>query len=78
MGRIKGGRMNIENLTSSRLLKPAEVAKILSISRAQAYRLLQTGEIHSVRILGSVRVIVDDLFCYIEEHRSKNGQVGIQ
>ena len=63
--------MDIENLTNYRLLRPAEVAKILGISRAQVYRLIQMGEIPSVRILGSIRVRPEDLLHCIEEHASK-------
>ncbi len=43
------------------LLKPAEVAQILQISRAKAYQLLQRGEIPTVRIGTIVRVKRSDL-----------------
>jgi excisionase family DNA binding protein len=49
-----------------RLLKIPEVASILSISRAMAYNLVQTGEIRSVHIRSSRRVRVKDLQEYIE------------
>jgi excisionase family DNA binding protein len=49
-----------------RLLKIPEVASILSISRAMAYNLVQTGEIRSVHIRSSRRVRIKDLQEYIE------------
>ena len=42
--------MDIEYITKSKLLKAPEVAEILNISRAMAYRLIQMGEIRSVHI----------------------------
>lgn len=51
---------------SQRLLKAIEVARILNISRAMSYRLLETGEIPTVRIKKAVRVKPQDLFDYIE------------
>lgn len=49
-----------------RLLKIPEVASILSVSRAMAYKLVQTGEIRSVHIRSSRRIRVKDLQEYIE------------
>jgi excisionase family DNA binding protein len=50
-----------------RLLKPAEIAEILQVSRALAYSLLQRGEIPAVRIGTVVRVRRRDLEKYINE-----------
>lgn len=50
-----------------RLLKPAEIAEILQVSRALAYSLLQRGEIPAVRIGTVVRVRRIDLEQYINE-----------
>ena len=55
-----------------RLLKPAEVADILQVSRAMAYKLLNQGEIPSVRIGKSVRVRRADLERYINERGDQN------
>jgi len=55
-----------------RLLKPAEVADILQVSRAMAYKLLNQGEIPSVRIGKSVRVRHVDLERYINEKGEHN------
>ena len=52
------------------LLKVQEVAKILNISRAMAYRLIQTGEIRAVKIGSALRVRCEDLINYIEENIS--------
>ena len=50
-----------------RLLKSDEVADILKISRAMAYKLMQRGEIPTIRIGSSVRVRVEDLEKYVEQ-----------
>jgi len=57
----------MEPIMEERLLKPAEVADILQVSRAMAYKLLNQGEIPSVRIGKSVRVRRADLERYINE-----------
>jgi excisionase family DNA binding protein len=49
----------------TRLLKAIEVAKILNISRAFAYQLMQRGEIRSVVIGTSRRVRPEDLTEFI-------------
>jgi excisionase family DNA binding protein len=51
----------------SRLLKPAEVAEILQVSKALAYNLLKRGEIPTVRIGVTVRVRREDLRRYIND-----------
>ena len=50
------------------LLKAAEVAKILNISQAMAYRLIQIGEIRAVQIGKGRRVRPQDLRHYIESN----------
>lgn len=55
-----------------RLLRAREVAKILNVSQALAYRLMQMGEIPCVRIGTAVRVRPEDLDDYIEANLSKN------
>ena len=57
----------MEPIMEERLLKPAEVADILQVSRAMAYKLLNQGEIPSVRIGKSVRVKRAYLERYINE-----------
>jgi excisionase family DNA binding protein len=49
----------------TQLMKPIDVARILQISRALAYRLMAQGEIPSVRFGRTVRVCPDDLEAFI-------------
>jgi excisionase family DNA binding protein len=49
-----------------KLLRADEVSEILSVSLAFAYRLIQNGEIPSVRMGSAVRVRPEDLTAYIE------------
>lgn len=52
-----------------RLLKIAEVAEILQISKTTVYRLIEVGYLPAVRItMASVRVRELDLEKYIQEH----------
>jgi excisionase family DNA binding protein len=50
------------------LLKATQIAEILNISNSMAYRIIQTGEIRSVRIGTARRVRPEDLKVYIEEN----------
>lgn len=50
------------------LLRAAEVAQFLNVSRALAYRLMNTGEIPIVRVNRSVRVRRIDLEAYIRDN----------
>lgn len=52
------------------LLNPADVAEILKISKALAYKMLKEGEIPTVRFGSSVRVRREDLDRYIYEKTS--------
>ena len=58
----------MEMVISSKLLKATEVAEILNISRAMAYRLIQLGNIRAVRIGSARRVRLQDLHDYIQEN----------
>ncbi len=62
--------MSADNLFPP-LIKARQVAEILCVSRAFAYRLMQTGEIRTVKMQGARRVCIEDLKRYIEEHKSK-------
>ena len=62
--------MNYDIQSTDNLLKAVQVAKRLNISRAQAYRLMQEGDIPTVRIRGSIRVRQEDLDRYIQENLS--------
>jgi len=50
------------------LMKASDVAKVLNVSTALAYRLMQTGAIVCVRIGTAVRVRPQDLTTYIEQN----------
>ncbi len=51
------------------LLKPAEVAKMISVSRNVMYEMLHTGEIPSLRIGKSIRVPKKALLEWIDAHQ---------
>lgn len=53
-----------------RLLRATEVAQILSVSRAFAYRLMQQGKIRTVVIAKSRRVRPVDLQDFIDHNLS--------
>ena len=57
------------------LLRGPEVAELLGISRALAYRWVQTGVLPTVRVSRSVRVPHDGLLHWIE--RNTSSPVGI-
>ena len=50
------------------LLKTGEVAQYLGVSRAMAYKLMQSGEIRSVHIGRSVRTRPESLKEYLARH----------
>jgi excisionase family DNA binding protein len=57
-----------------RLLRPAEIAEILQVSRAITYSLLKKGEIPAVRIGSLVRVRRVDLEKYINDKAHEKNQ----
>ena len=59
--------MNFE--TEGRLLNGIEVARILNISKALAYRMMQKGDIKVIQFGKSVRVSESDLKTFIENHK---------
>lgn len=63
-------KQNELDFTQIRLLKIPEIAKMLCISRAMAYRLVQTGEIRSVQIRSARRVLQEDLDDFITKNKS--------
>ncbi|MBX3004607.1 MAG: helix-turn-helix domain-containing protein [Anaerolineales bacterium] len=60
----------VEAEQTTHLLRAREVAKILNVSQALAYRLMQMGEIPCVRIGTAVRVRPEDLEAYIHANLS--------
>ena len=59
---------SVERLSRQRLLKASDVAEILNISKAFAYKLMQSGALPTVRIEGARRVRAEDLDAYIDEN----------
>jgi excisionase family DNA binding protein len=60
------------NMTERILLRPAEFAEAVGISRTKAYELIARGEVPSVRIGGSVRVPIDGLRTWIEQQTAES------
>ncbi len=50
------------------LLRPAEVAAVLRISRSSVQRLVESGALPSLRFGGIVRIRESDLVRFVEEH----------
>ncbi len=53
-----------------KLLKAEEVAEILNSSKSEAYRLMQTGQLRTVRFGRTVRVREEDLEEFLQRSRS--------
>jgi len=53
------------------LLTLKQTADYLNISRAQAYKMVKSGELPEVRIGKTIRCKIDDLDEYIKRHRTK-------
>jgi excisionase family DNA binding protein len=56
----------------TKLLRGGEVAQILDVSNAFAYRLMATGQIPIVKLGRSVRVRQEDLEAFINDNVSNN------
>ena len=63
--------MDVELPTKTLLLKPVEAARQLQISRAQAYRLIESGELPSIKVGNQLRVPLSSLQDWIQ-HRLAN------
>ena len=53
---------------TTRLLKGQEVAQILNVSKALAYRLMAQGQLPTVKLGRSVRVRPEDLEEFVATH----------
>ncbi len=62
----------IEN-SKIKLLKAADISERLNVSKAFAYKLMQTGEIRTVQILGARRVRPEDLEKFIQSRLIPSG-----
>jgi excisionase family DNA binding protein len=54
-------------LVANRLLKAKEVAETLQVSRSQVYKMMQLGEIPTVRVGTAVRIRPSDLDEFIKK-----------
>ena len=59
----------MENDHERLLLRPAEAADAIGVSRSQVYALLASGDLPCVRIGTSVLVPIDQLKAWIDQHR---------
>ena len=64
---VKMNELISQMVIEERLLKAIEVARILNVSRAFAYRLMQQGKIRTVAIAKTRRVRLGDLYSFIED-----------
>ncbi len=58
-----------EKTISIHLLKPAEVSRVLNVSKSTVYRMLKSGDLPSLEVGFSKRVHPDDLDHFINECR---------
>jgi excisionase family DNA binding protein len=65
-------------LVSNQLLRADQVATRLNISRALAYRLMQIGEIPTIRFHRTVRVSETDLDHFIQNHHFSQHDINYQ
>jgi excisionase family DNA binding protein len=64
--------MSDADLSHMRYLSPSEVKGLLSLSRATVYRLLDQGDLVSIRIGRARRVRLDDLVAFVDAHKMPN------
>jgi excisionase family DNA binding protein len=62
--------------TVPQLIRPREVSMRLGLSRAMTYRLIESGELKSIRIGKSIRVDVAELTRFIDERRTREPDNG--
>jgi excisionase family DNA binding protein len=60
-------------MTEGRLLyRPAEAAQSLGLSRTRVYQLMQAGELASVKVGSSRRILAADLETFVQRLRDEN------
>jgi excisionase family DNA binding protein len=64
--------MSETDLSHMRYLSPSEVKDLLSLSKASVYRLLDQGDLVSIRIGRARRVRFDDLVAFVDAHKVPN------
>lgn len=63
-------KIHLQNNLPGKLLRAEEVAALLNVSRAFAFRLMQHGQIPTIRIGKSIRVRPEDLEAFIASRRN--------
>ena len=58
-----------DNSEAINLLKPAEVSRMLNVSKSTVYRILKSGALPTVKVGFSKRVHPDDLNHFIDDCR---------
>ncbi len=61
---------DIKTNTPFCLLRAEDVAHVLNISKSLAYKLMQSNAIRTIRVNHAVRVRMEDLMIYIQDHTS--------
>jgi excisionase family DNA binding protein len=56
------------------MMRPAEAAEAIGVSRSKAYELISRGEIPSVRVGGCVRVPVEALRQWIDKRLAQRAE----
>lgn len=70
----RGSPMTAEPSPPPVLLSPEEVARLLSISRTRVYELAAQGQLESVAIGRSRRIVADSVYAMVA--RLRDGDVG--
>jgi len=72
---VQAGTGGVEELNVGvipRLVRLAEVTRMLAVSQRHVYRLIQRGNFPKpVKIGGAVRFVADDILEYVESQRDK-------
>ena len=73
MESMNGGNENkLAGWRERLLLDYKEVALLLDVSLRTVYRLVNMGELQSVKVRGSVRLTVSDVVAYFERLKGNN------
>ncbi|MFY9226107.1 MAG: excisionase family DNA-binding protein [Blastocatellia bacterium] len=58
--------------TEKLLLRPEEAFEVIAVSRATGYRLIESGQLPSIKVGRLVRIPVDKLKTWIEQKLAEN------
>ena len=68
----KGANVLLKDMPNRKILKPTEVAALLSVSAKTVYRWCDMGLIESVKLNGSVRVLRDSVVIFLEKSMTRD------